>query len=248
MAQQASEPNSSGVSFQEPHFQLLMSQLSILTNGMNDVRALLTEQTKKIDGCIANVTNLKQENDKLQSKVKDLEKKLDGMSASNIYAEFAARNLREKNIIIYGLDESSDDLINVSVILTELNPSNTPKPSKVTRLGKPSSQKRPLKVEFSCREEAIGILSKKSKLSLKSFSNVKIKNDYTPKQREELAKIYQEFDQRKANGESLRIKFIFGQPTIVPGSYKRPREEDESPNKNVTKIVKPRPESSKNSY
>ncbi|KAG5862193.1 hypothetical protein JTB14_009785 [Gonioctena quinquepunctata] len=73
------------------------------------------------------------------------------------------------------------------------------------RLGKQDLPKiRPLKVEFSSRQEALSILVKRPKLPLKEFPNVNFKNDYPPRFREELTSMYKEIEQRRAHGENLR--------------------------------------------
>ncbi|KAG5886491.1 hypothetical protein JTB14_014674 [Gonioctena quinquepunctata] len=107
---------------------------------------------------------------------------------------------------------------------------------------------RPLKVEFSSRQEALSILAKISKLPLKEFPNVNFKNDYTPRFREELTSMYKEIEQRRAHGENLLVTFVSGQPTIVSATPKRPRDEEESPDKNAAKINKGKADSSKNYY
>ncbi|KAG5861448.1 hypothetical protein JTB14_021683 [Gonioctena quinquepunctata] len=99
---------------------------------------------------------------------------------------------REKNVIIYGIDESEDDTKAVSDILLELNLPKPPNPIRMHRLGKQYLPKiHPLKVEFSSRQEALSILVKRPKQPLKEFPNVNFKNDYTPRFREELTPMYE---------------------------------------------------------
>ncbi|CAG9820758.1 unnamed protein product [Phaedon cochleariae] len=216
----------SGVSFMAQQFQLLNSQLATLSAGMNDIRALLAEQNEKIDGCMAHIVNLREENESLKVRVTDLEKKMDATSAPTIYSEVTSRLEREKNVIINGIDESVDDTKAVSNILLELNLPKPLHPTRMYRLGKQDLSKiRPLKVEFSSRQEALSILTRRPKLPLKEFPNVKIKNDYTPRLREELTSMYKEIEQRRAHGENLRVKFVSKQPTIVSATPKRPRDE-----------------------
>ncbi|KAG5885686.1 hypothetical protein JTB14_001967 [Gonioctena quinquepunctata] len=205
-------------------FQLLYSQHATLSSGMNDIRASLAEQNEKIDGSMAHIINLREENESLKVRVTDLEKKLDGTSVPTIYAELTSRFDRGKNVIIYGIDESEDDTKAVSDILLELN---LPKPLNPIRMHR---------------------LVKRPKLPLKEFSNVNFKNDYTPRFREELTSMYKEIEQRRAHGENLRVKFVSGQPTIVSANPKRPRDKEESPNKNAAKINKGKANSSKNYY
>ncbi|KAG5864047.1 hypothetical protein JTB14_019408 [Gonioctena quinquepunctata] len=118
------------------------------------------------------------------------------------------------------------------------------------RLGEQDLPKiRHLKVEFSSQQEALSILVKRPKLPLKEFPNLNFKNDYTPRFREELTSMYKEIEQRRAHRENLGgVKFVSGQPTIVSATPKRPRDEEESPNKNAAKITKGKANSSKNYY
>ncbi|KAG5884254.1 hypothetical protein JTB14_011743 [Gonioctena quinquepunctata] len=154
-----------------------------------------------------------------------------------IDGKLTSRLDRENNVIIYGIDESEDDTEAVSDNLPK-----PPNPIRMHRLGKQDLPKiRPLKVEFSSRQEALSILVKSPKLPLKEFPNVNFKNDNTPRFREELTSMYKEIEQRRAHGENLRVKFVFVTP-------KRPREEEESPNKNAAKINKGKANSSRNEY
>lgn len=230
---------SSGVSPGDSQFQLLMAQLTVLTNGMNEIRALITVQNRKIDECIENIATLKSENSALKDKVLVLEAKLGDKTMTSIYNECSSRVAREKNVLFYGIDDSYDCSDIVTEIITGLIPVNTPKISGVFRLGKSSSGKsRPIKAELTSKQDAIDILKRKNKLDVIKYPGIKIKNDYTPTQKNELAAIYRELNQRRANGENLMLKFVAGQPTIIPTTQKRPREEEESPNKNTSKVNK----------
>ncbi|KAG5885381.1 hypothetical protein JTB14_038108 [Gonioctena quinquepunctata] len=121
--------------------------------------------------------------------------------------------------------------------------------SKDAQTGKQDLPKiRPLNVEFSSRQEALSILVKRPKMPLKEFPNVNFKNDYIQRFREEFTSMYKEIEQRRAQGENLRVKFVSGQPTIVSATPKRPRDEEESPDKNAAKINKGKANSSKNYY
>ncbi|KAG5871527.1 hypothetical protein JTB14_028590 [Gonioctena quinquepunctata] len=87
-----------------------------------------------------------------------------------------------------------------------LNFPKPPNPIRMHRLGKQDLPKiRPLRVEFSSRQEALSILAKRPKLPLKEFPNVNSKNDYTPRFREELTSMYEDVEQRRAHGENLRV-------------------------------------------
>ncbi|KAG5881529.1 hypothetical protein JTB14_008455 [Gonioctena quinquepunctata] len=192
---------------------------------------------------MAHIINLREKNESLKVRVTDLEKKLDATSVPTIYAELTSRLDRAKNVIIYGIDKSKA----VSDILLELNLPKPPNPIRMHRLGEQDLPKiRPLKVEFSSRQEALSILVKRPKLPLKEFPNVNFKNDYTPRFREELDVSNKEIEQRRAHVENLRVKFVSGPPTIVSATPRRPRDEEEYPKKNAAKINKEKANSSKN--
>ncbi|KAG5867203.1 hypothetical protein JTB14_027087 [Gonioctena quinquepunctata] len=84
---------------------------------------------------MAHIINLREENESLKARVTDLKKKLDATSVPTIYAELTSRLDREKNVIIYGIDESEDDTKAVSDILLELNLPKPPNPIRMHRLG-----------------------------------------------------------------------------------------------------------------
>ncbi|KAG5875804.1 hypothetical protein JTB14_017541 [Gonioctena quinquepunctata] len=62
---------------------------------------------------------------------------------------------------------------------------------------------RPVKVELSNTKDAAAVMKQKHKLSAR-FPEVKIKPDKTPKERDEVAAIYKELNERKAEGENWR--------------------------------------------
>lgn len=136
-----------------------------------------------------------------------------------IYQEIQNRFLREKNIVMVGLDEQNDteNITNIDVeavhkILTGIY-QDCPKPLKTIRLGKYNPAKsRPLKIIFETSNVARYLLKNRSKLT----GSVKIYWDQTLAQRNYMQKLQIELKHREQNGESnLLIKYIKGVPTIV---------------------------------
>lgn len=225
----------------EAQFQLITDQLSGLAESVKDIHKILLDQNKKIDSCMTTITILQKENSFMQTRISELEKQVKPLNSMELYCEFKSRIDREKNVIMYGVDEILDLEVAVKDILQlTLNQANVSF-KKFYRIGKAQnrSNPRPVKIEFSSKESALLVLRNKDKLPKVKYPNVKVANDYTPRQKEELSLVFQELDNRKAKGENIKIKFINGHPQIVPIiTTKRGRDEESSPNQSTLKINK----------
>ncbi|KAG5899592.1 hypothetical protein JTB14_022920 [Gonioctena quinquepunctata] len=73
---------------------------------MTEIRNLLLAQNEKIESCLAQVTVLKDETDTLKSKVQNLESKMQETNLEETYNEMRMRFEREKNLIVFGLEEN----------------------------------------------------------------------------------------------------------------------------------------------
>ncbi|KAG5896627.1 hypothetical protein JTB14_009535 [Gonioctena quinquepunctata] len=130
---------------------------------------------------------------------------------------------REKNLIVFGLEETvpADE---VAMFINELTSPHTVAINHITRLGKPKTDhNRPVKVELS--------------------SDKGIKNDKTPKQMKQLGTLYDDINARKASGvPNLAIRYVNNIPKIVTVSdyrqvnSKRARDEEVSPRQNPRKV------------
>ncbi|CAH1107409.1 unnamed protein product [Psylliodes chrysocephalus] len=174
---------------------------------------MLVLQNDKIDSCIAKINTLQTENIDMHSKISELERQVQSISTKDLYRA-------------------------VKDILNQIPAPSPITYNKVYRLGQlqnNNSVPRPLKIEFQTKEIALSVLRNKLKLPKSKYPNLKISNDYTPRQKEEISSVFKELEERKAKGENLKIKFFNGQPQIIPGTTKR-RREDFSPNQNIPKI------------
>lgn len=149
----------------------------------------------------------------------------DALAAGDVIAEMAERERRACNIIVAGARESDsaeaadrlkhDESLLKQVLVDAGNVIDISDVKKVVRLGKKvdsgDSKPRLMKVILRSRECAIEILKNKSKLS-----DVRVFNDQTPKQREDLRALRETLKVRQEQGESdLTIKYIRGVPKII---------------------------------
>lgn len=248
MASETQSQSSGGDIEENTHLNLIMQQLSILTQNVTDIRNLLLAQNEKLDACANAVTVLQQENMILSGKLQILEEKLDNTEVSaEMYAELRMRFIREKNVVIYGLPEETpnNDIQSVKDIINKITHPENINIKKVSRLGKSiTKNSRPIKVEFSSYEDATYVLRNKFKAPRDLFPNIYIKKDLTPRQQKELSILQQQLNQRKSTGENnITIRYINNVPKIIPVNkkpleedrYKRPREEEVSP-----KMIQPK--------
>lgn len=159
----------------------------------------------------------------LRHQVQELSKQhSNAVNLDMVINEIEDRKNRSRNVIMYGLPESSStspedrklhDKLSVSNTLASL-PIQAPEIVSSFRLGKPPSngQPRPLKVVLSNKHGAVTVLKNKSKLP----KTISIQSDMTPYQRDQLKKLRDELADRVDKGEKdLTIKYINKVPRIV---------------------------------
>jgi hypothetical protein len=113
------------------------------------------------------------------------------------------------------------DECDILCTFTSLN-INIPKPSKILRIGKYSTNKaRSIKICFDAPDPAKTLLRNKNKLP----ENIRIYSDQTPAQISFLNSIRDELKRRESNGETdLTIKYFYGMPTIVKSDSKNEKQ------------------------
>lgn len=144
--------------------------------------------------------------------------------ANAIMEEILERERRANNVILVGVkefnsDNGSDrkihDETTVKKLLSDVNNGGdySQKVMAVQRLGRREDGKiRPIKVILFSRQDAIWILKNKSK----ARKEVRIYDDKTPKQREELNQLRNTLKTRVEMGETnLTIRYVKGVPKIV---------------------------------
>lgn len=145
-------------------------------------------------------------------------------NANAILEEIVERERRANNIILVGIEESNastgndrklHDESSVKRILHDIT-NNSDFPNKLVtlhRLGRRDDGKpRPIKVVLATRQDAVTVLKNKSKAG----RQVRVYDDKTPKQREEINVLRDTLKARIDKGESdLTIKYVRGLPKIV---------------------------------
>lgn len=145
----------------------------------------------------------------------------ESFTIDDVLSEIDERNAKEKNIIIFNMNESESaagDLNLVDDIFKHLDVKVDTGKIGIFRLGKDRSEDkiRPLKIVLNSKDE-VGLILKKSK-NLKTFvRNPKlfINKDLTVRQLGLKRKIITDFHDRKAKGENIYLKYSNGMPQIV---------------------------------
>nr|CAI5844079.1 unnamed protein product [Callosobruchus analis] len=134
--------------------------------------------------------------------------------------EFLERFRRSHNIIIIGLPETSDTNATVSAILNHVDPIANNHRLSISWLGTTpqANRARPVKVCFATPAVARSVLRKKNQLrGNTTYDSIKITDDKTPAQLNELSNLRVELRRRLDSGEpNLTIKYVRGSPRIVP--------------------------------
>lgn len=141
-----------------------------------------------------------------------------------ILEELVEREHRAANVILVGVEECASDIgldrklhdeSSVSKILQEVNNGGdySKKVVSVQRLGRREDGKtRPIKVVLNSRQDAVLVLKNKNKAK----KEVRLYDDKTPMQREELNQLRDSLKKRVENGESnITIRYVKGAPKIV---------------------------------
>lgn len=183
---------------------------------------------KDCDNCSALLQAIKD----LQSIVKNVQEEMKNLKENRIsenteiiISEISERQRREKNIIIYKLEEQGNgsmsnkiatDTQAVADIIKIISPTVPTGNIRTYRLGRGNGNNiSPLKVEFASKEDVFTILKNKNKLKNHNI-NIQISTDKTLLQRQHLKNLISELNQRKENGEDdLYIKYINGNPVIT---------------------------------
>uniref|UniRef100_A0A1Y1K7U3 L1 transposable element RRM domain-containing protein n=1 Tax=Photinus pyralis TaxID=7054 RepID=A0A1Y1K7U3_PHOPY len=213
----------------------IVTQLSVLNENVSDMNTTILRQGEKIDMCVKNITDLKQENETLHVRISELESKLKS-TTSEAVQEMQSRIIRQNNVILLGVDESTSAENQVAEILNDITPGYINFES-TQRLGHATSKKpRPLKVIFNNPSDALRLLKAKSKIPRTKYPNLQLKNDKTPLQIKECSEAYNEMLRRKKAGENVALRFLNNTPTVVVVRNKRGRED--SPDHNAPKSSK----------
>lgn len=139
----------------------------------------------------------------------------DGCNVAETLKEIEERRRREKNIIIYDIIESREHDTNLD-LTTVHNKLKTIKPDvkviRAIRLGKRrEGHSRPIKIVLDSAEDARYLLAHG-----RDRTDVRLKSDETPLQRQFLLDLRKKLEERRQSGEqNLTIKYRNSIPTIV---------------------------------
>ncbi|CAH2002619.1 unnamed protein product [Acanthoscelides obtectus] len=178
-----------------------------------------------------NIQNIQVTQTELSSNIANIESRLarsmetmhsgTGASSTPIAPSSQAETMelfrRSHNIILRGIAEGNDDINIVSEIIRHIEPSAENHRLSITRLGRTTSSNRLIRVVFSSPIIVSNILRKKNSiLSHPTLRHVKISDDKTRGQMQELQHLREELRRRQTTGESnITIKYVRGKPSIV---------------------------------
>lgn len=176
----------------------------------------------------------------LQNELQDLKSTIKQQEApsnsqfdyEDIIHEISERNLRKRNIIVYGMSENPDlskeeqnrqDKEAINGLVQFLSPDNGNISNEirvVARLGKfDAARERPRPVKITLDDERFvhSIIRKTFKLKTNAqYSGISVSYDRTPRQIQHYKKLKAEMNERIAKGEvNLKIKYVQGVQRIV---------------------------------
>ncbi|XP_045476319.1 uncharacterized protein LOC123681986 [Harmonia axyridis] len=199
--------------------------------------SLLREHDSAISECQRSITDLHTTNNSVLSEISSLKSKIgeignmvvtaknsvsgvaSGSSDAVSSREILERLKRSYNIIIKNIPEGNDadDVEVVKGILNSIDNSACDTVVSVTRIGRASNNRRPVKVCFSNFHTPLKVLkSRRLILDNPALKNYHISDDKSREQVEKLNRTREELKNRLDKGEKhITIKYINGEPSIV---------------------------------
>jgi len=135
-----------------------------------------------------------------------------------MFNELHDRQSREKNIILFNVPESINDVDDTSLVNDILAKIDAPVAiSHIVRLGKLEPKPRPIKITCEKKSDVRLILKSKNRLrNLPDKKFIHVTVDWTTSQRSFYNKVREQLSIRKNNGEyNIYIGYIKGVPTIL---------------------------------
>lgn len=195
-------------------------------------KVLLSILDKRFNKINNNISDALRHINDIQDRVADLENKFEVLedklqfNTENIISELHDRQSREKNIIIYNLDDSPNAAsTDINVIQELFNKCSESLPFElnellIQRLGNKFSRgkNRPLKITVPSVSNVHWIYSQKK--FIVGNSKIAISGDLTKQQRDYRRSIIMELKSRISNGEkNILIKYVRGMPIIAPKDF-----------------------------
>nr|CAI5845548.1 unnamed protein product [Callosobruchus analis] len=208
----------------DSHMSRIMEENAKLVNLFQTKITNMEIEIRKISSLQDKVVQLEQQLATLTAKLEESDSKHTSTPQYDemLIEELQERQARSKNILMFGIAESSEkDRVaraqeEKTVVENTLRQcSNTADDIKLFRLGKYEPGKvRPIKVMFTSAQTVTEILKNKSKIS--NDSSIYIKPDLTKQQREHHKQVIAELERRKQAGEqNLSIRYSNRVPKIV---------------------------------
>ncbi|XP_063370192.1 uncharacterized protein LOC134658442 [Cydia amplana] len=215
----------------------ISSSIDIMSAEQNQLKTDVKNLTTSVTAAENKVKVIETDLQSLRSSVARAPMALSPDSYNQLVAECQQRSIRDKNIIIVGIQEAGQDLAadreafdkyEVEKI-TKTIYNDCPEPLQIIRLGKYVENKvRPIKATFASKATVKNILRNKNKTH-----DAKIYSDQTPYQRDFLKSVQEELQARTSNGETnLYIKYVKGIPKILssqPKNYVQGTETETPP-------------------
>jgi vacuolar-type H+-ATPase subunit I/STV1 len=224
----------------------LKSILSTLSQKIDDLNSKVDRLNDLPDNVVSIREDVKAIHDKfelLEPRIEQLEQRVSVIesrvetklanvdSLEETLQEINDRNLRQYNVIIYGIKESNQtkvelkkqhDKQEVNNLITKVCPSLNLTHIKFFRIGSTKNNKpRPIKVIFPEVDQARLFCQRFSELSDGVDNQLSVSRDRTRRERNHLQKLREELEERKNGGESdLTIKYINGVPSIIKSKPK----------------------------
>jgi archaellum component FlaC len=198
-------------------------ELGIISKGVADIKADIKQLYEKIGDFEPRLTSVENEVQQLKSKLQDQHTQV---AMENIMEEFNERNTRSRNVIAYGIEETSTesqekshDTNYVRLILEKAGLGNSLSKTLHFRLGKRTKSKpRPLKICTQSNTEATNIFRAfgTGNESDSQLQGISLSRDRTKSERDYLAGLRENLKFRMEAGETnLTIKYVNGTPKIV---------------------------------
>lgn len=203
---------------------------------------ILNDNSKGYDWSCINCRDFGNELKDLKSLIVKLQNDIQALKSENSYSrstihqdnfeeileEMHQRNIRKSNLVIFGVKEQDQELLalnraeldktEIVNILHAIDPEANVLNIKPIRLGHFNTTKiRPIKISLDDEKHVHNIIRKVNILkNNRTYKNISVSFDRTPRQIEHYRTVKKEFIERKEAGEhNLKIKYVKGIPKII---------------------------------
>lgn len=201
-----------------------LDQFAKIINSINDLKVEFTANVSQQIASLREELNLRI--DTIQQQLVDGAVTRAGVDFEEVVNEVNERQIRSKNLIIFGVGEQvgelkdrvGDDERVICEILHVISPDAGRAVVKVTRIGRVADEgrPRPIKVVLADQFVARKILRLKKNLINSNFPRIVIRDDKTPRQLEFLRSVQSSLKSRIDAGEkNLTIRYIGGIPQVT---------------------------------